>query len=74
MVRPLDAADLAALQSIAAADTPIAFSLTSVGRFDHALYLVPEPAGPFVALTDAIWSRWPAHPPYGGAFARSCRT
>jgi 2'-5' RNA ligase len=62
---PLDAADLADLRAIAAAHLPVSFSLSAVARFDHALYLVPEPPEPFVALTQAIWSRWPAHPPYG---------
>jgi hypothetical protein len=37
-------------------------------RFTEAptLYLVPEPAEPFVALTCALVERFPAWPPYGG--------
>ena len=27
----------------------------------------PEPREPFVELTQAVWRRWPGHPPYGGA-------
>ncbi|MDF2749992.1 MAG: LigT-like protein [Gaiellaceae bacterium] len=30
------------------------------------LYLVPEPAGPFVELTRALVAAFPAYPPYGG--------
>jgi 2'-5' RNA ligase len=45
------------------------FTLTRVQRFDDGvLYLAPEPAGPFTALTTTITRRWPEHPPYGGAF------
>ena len=28
----------------------------------------PEPAEPFIALTEAIAARWPDYPPYDGAF------
>jgi 2'-5' RNA ligase len=43
-------------------------------RFDRfagppvPLYLVPEPADPFRAMTEAIVLRFPDHPPYEGAF------
>jgi 2'-5' RNA ligase len=30
------------------------------------LWLAPEPSGPFVALTEAVWTRFPRHAPYGG--------
>jgi hypothetical protein len=45
------------------------FALTHVGRFPGVLYLAPEPAEPFVALTEACARRWPDHPPFGGAYA-----
>lgn len=45
------------------------FALTEVRRFPGVLYLAPEPAAAFVALTEACVARWPEHPPYGGAFA-----
>jgi 2'-5' RNA ligase len=45
---------------------PIAFSLTSIRRFPDVLYLAPDPAEPFRALTRAIWAWYPATPPYGG--------
>jgi 2'-5' RNA ligase len=36
-------------------------------RFPEVLYLDPEPARPFLALTAAIAGEWPEHPPYEGA-------
>ena len=35
-------------------------------RFPDVLYLEPEPAEPFAALTHAIEREWPDQPPYGG--------
>jgi len=37
-----------------------------VGRFPDVVWLEPEPADPFKALTAAVAGRWPDHPPYGG--------
>ena len=50
------------------ADTP-AFDLSfaRTARWPELLYLVPEPAEPFVALTRAVEREWPDQPPYGGA-------
>lgn len=45
------------------------FRLSRLGRFpDRVTYLSPEPPEPFVALTEAVWRRWPSHPPYDGAY------
>jgi 2'-5' RNA ligase len=44
----------------------LAFRRTA--RFPEVLYLDPEPAEPFLALTAAIAAEWPEHPPYEGAF------
>lgn len=44
------------------------FALTRVGGFADVVFLAPEPAGPFVALTRALWDEWPECPPYGGAY------
>lgn len=46
-----------------------AFELTfpRIARWPELVYLEPEPAGPFTALTHAIEREWPDHPPYGGA-------
>jgi hypothetical protein len=60
--------DLEALASLFGAVAPIEFTFSRMGRFPDVLYLAPEPADPFVRLTDAVWRRWPDHPPYGGAF------
>jgi hypothetical protein len=39
-------------------------------RFPGTLWLEPEPAEPFVAMTEAMVSRFPDHPPYGGMFGK----
>jgi hypothetical protein len=44
------------------------FELSKVGRFPGVVYLAPEPAAPFVALTRALVERWPERQPYGGAY------
>lgn len=44
------------------------FSLTEIRSFPGVVYLSPEPAAPFVALTEVIVRAWPSHPPYGGAY------
>ena len=33
----------------------------------QVLFLAPDPAGPFTALTQAVWRAFPEYPPYGGA-------
>ena len=60
--------ELRDLEALFAAAAPIEFRLARVARFPHVLYLAPEPAAPFVELTEAVWRRWPAHPPYEGEF------
>ena len=44
------------------------FRLTTPARFTDTLYLTPEPADPFIALTRAIVARFPRYQPYGGQF------
>jgi len=44
------------------------FQLSKVRLFPGALYLAPEPARPFVALTAALARQFPEYPPYGGQF------
>jgi hypothetical protein len=36
---------------------------------EDVLWLAPEPAGPFRALTAAVHAAFPRYPPFGGAFA-----
>ena len=43
-------------------------SFERVRRFADLVWIEPEPADAFVALTAAVVERWPDHPPYGGAF------
>jgi 2'-5' RNA ligase len=64
----LDADDVATLRRIVGAAPAFSFALRGVGRFEQVLYLAPEPAAPFVALTRALVQRWPEHPPYEGAY------
>jgi 2'-5' RNA ligase len=46
------------------------FALAKVARFAETAYLAPEPARPFVALTESLVRRFPGFPPYGGEHAR----
>ncbi len=63
------AADLAAVADVAASVTAFAFTLAAVETFaDGLLHTVPAPRAPFAALTAALAARFPAHPPYAGAF------
>jgi 2'-5' RNA ligase len=39
-------------------------------RFPEILWLAPEPAEPFVAMTEAMVARFPDYPPYGGIHER----
>lgn len=53
------------------ASTPrFSVEFTQVGWFgEQVAWLAPRPDTPFRALTEALWARFPDHPPYGGAFA-----
>ena len=42
------------------------FSLATVGRFPTTAYLGPEPATPFIAMTQALVGAFPDFLPYGG--------
>jgi 2'-5' RNA ligase len=46
---------------------PFAFALRRGGRFAATASLMPEPAEPFIALTNALVASFPQFPPYGGA-------
>lgn len=54
----------AAIRSVPAFDVTFA-RVRWFGR--KVVWLAPEPAGPFAALTAAVWRGFPACPPYGGA-------
>lgn len=49
---------------------PFHFQLARVERFPGVLYLAPEPAALFVALTEALVRAFPAFPPFGGVHDR----
>jgi 2'-5' RNA ligase len=63
------AAELRALRGLFAACPAFDATFARCARFPGVLYLAPEPAGPFRALTEAVAARWPENPPYGGRFA-----
>lgn len=54
------------LEELASALEPFDYVLARCGRFPGVLYLDPEPADPFLALTSAVLERWPEWPRYGG--------
>jgi 2'-5' RNA ligase len=45
---------------------PFDATFAQTARFPDVLYLQPEPSEPFSALTQAIATEWPEHPPYEG--------
>jgi 2'-5' RNA ligase superfamily len=66
-----DAETVRAIESVLASFESFAFTLTTVEYFRSprvALYLAPEPAAPFKALTNALATEFPETPPYGGMF------
>ncbi|MGH3303623.1 MAG: 2'-5' RNA ligase family protein [Streptosporangiaceae bacterium] len=56
------------IADLAADIAPFDFALTHHNTFPGVHYLAPEPAAPFVALTEAIQRLWPACQPYGGVY------
>jgi len=60
--------DLAQLNGLFAAFPAFDFSLTELRRFPDVLYLEPEPAAPFKALTGQVAALFPETPPYGGVY------
>lgn len=59
--------DEPAVAEVVAAFPVFDFELDSVERFVNGIvWLHPEPSAPFAALTNAVWRRFPDHPPYGG--------
>lgn len=56
------------LAEVAAGSPALDVSFDRVQRFAETLWLDPGPAEPFVALTEAVRRRWPAHPPFAGRF------
>ena len=67
--KELDAAINRRLETLFSRHAGFAFQLRHSGRFRGVLRLQPEPAAPFIALTQAIWREFPDHPPYEGRFS-----
>ena len=44
------------------------YALTDIRRFPNGIYLAPDPARPFITLTEAVISAFPDYPPYEGQF------
>ena len=44
------------------------YTLTGIRRFPNGIYLAPDPAQPFITLTEAVVSTFPDYPPYEGQF------
>ena len=63
----LHARTIDALQSLAGGFEPFAYELRELRRWPRVLYLAPEPATPFLQLTDAFVAAFPEYPPYEGA-------
>lgn len=61
-----DEATLASLREVCAAVAPFDVTFARTARFPHVLYLAPEPAEPFIALTRDLTARWPQLKPYAG--------
>lgn len=57
---------IAALRELCASTAPFDVTFARTARFPHVLYLAPEPAEPFIALTHALTARWPQIKPYAG--------
>ena len=64
----LDRAARGIVAEVAAGQAPFTVRFGRIGRFPNVLYLAPEPAEPFRRLTHELATRFPDHPPYGGAF------
>jgi 2'-5' RNA ligase len=59
---------LEALGRVFAAFAPFDVMLAGTARFLGLLYARPNPAEPFVAMTNALVEAFPEFPPYGGEF------
>jgi hypothetical protein len=65
----IDEEVLSALRTLFGSLPSFGADLANVSWFgSDVLWLAPEPAEPFRRLTAAVWERFPAAPPYGGAF------
>ena len=60
---------MSVLAAVLGAFAPFELAFSDTARFPGLLYVRPEPAQPFVAMTEALAAAFPDFPPYGGEFA-----
>jgi 2'-5' RNA ligase superfamily len=68
LARSVGVAEEDAVAELARGIEPFVFALARLGRFPGVHYLAPEPAAPFVEVTERIQLLWPSCLPYGGAY------
>lgn len=64
----IDAGVLAKVKTVLGEARAFRFSLGEVRYFPETAYLAPEPAAPFVTLTQALVAAFPEFPAYGGLY------
>jgi len=64
----IDDSVLGRLRRVGTATAPFDVELRRTARFPATIYLAPDPAEPFRALTHALAAEWPEAPPYRGAY------
>ena len=57
------------LQAVVGRQERFTFELSKLSTFPRTIWLAPEPAAPFVALTKAIEAAFPKYPHFEGEFA-----
>jgi 2'-5' RNA ligase len=62
--------EIEAIGEVLAPFVPFGVTFPRLGRFPEILWLAPEPAEPFVAMTEAMVERFPDDLPYGGVHDR----
>jgi 2'-5' RNA ligase len=68
-VPPITDDDRAGLREIARQSPSFDYALSTMQRFPNVLWLAPNPADRFIALTHRLVQRWPSRVPYGGEHA-----
>ena len=58
--------DVHAVGEVVAQFQPFEVTFARLERWPEILWLAPEPAEPFIAMTEAMLKRFPEYPPYGG--------
>jgi 2'-5' RNA ligase len=59
-----------AVAEVLAPFDPFEVTFPRLERFSELVWLAPEPAEPFAAMTEAMLERFPEYPPYGGIHDR----